>query len=219
MTTFIYGILALALFAASGWLFTQRGALSTSAKGAVTASVVVLMLAGIAALLSLFVVTGFDGDALRHGQRLFGLAARHMTVPVVGLAACFLMYGWQWKPMVWGQVILGLMGAFELARLLDASLRYEWLVNGLGLVALGWACFAARNRLLAILATAVGCLFAAALVADTAPLMALFRPAPSAGWLIPGLAGGALAVGVLADQAHNKSHVVPTNEPDHSPRS
>ena len=219
MTSFVYGTLGLCLLAAAGWLFKRRHGLTTPARGAMTASVVALLLAAVAALLTL-AVTGAGGDSLRHGQRLFGLAARTLSVPVLGLAACFLMRGWQWKPMIWGQVILGLMGGFELARLLDASLRYEWLVNGLGMVLLAWACLgAARQRVLPVLAvTAVGCLLAAALIAGSAPLVALFRPGSTASWLIPGLLACALAVGVSADQAHNKLHSS-THEPDHSPRS
>ncbi|UAW99195.1 hypothetical protein KEM63_04270 [Halopseudomonas nanhaiensis] len=219
MTIVIYTLLGLSLAGASGWLFKRRSGLSHAAGGAVTASVVVLLIAAVAALLTALVL-GIGGDGLKHAQRLFGLAARHLSIPVLGLAACFLMNGWRWKPMVWGQVILGLMGAFELARLLDLSLHYEWLVNGLGLVLLAWACLGVgRARVLIILAiAAVGCLLAAALIADTTPLTALFRPLPTASWLIPGLLATALAVGVLADQAHNKAHSS-TNEPDIPPRS
>lgn len=219
MTALIYCVLGLSLAGAAGWVFNRRRGLSDPARGAITASVVALLIAAVAALLTVLVLT-MDGDGLRHAQRLFGLAARHLSIPVLGLAACYLMNGWRWKPMVWGQVILGLMGAFELARLLELSPHYEWLVNGLGLVLLAWACLGiGRARVLIILAiAAVGCLLAAALIAGTTPLAALFRPLPTASWLIPGLLACALAVGVLADQAHNKAHSS-TNEPDIPPRS
>ncbi len=209
MTIFIYSVLTLCLLGVSAWLFSRRNGLSAPARGAVTASVVVLLLAAVAALLTTLIVAGLGGDALKDGQRLFGLAARHLTLPVIGLAACFLMHGWGWKPMVWGQIILGLMGAFELARLLDASPRYEWLVNGLGLLLIAWACLGAgRARLLMVLGiAATGCLLAAAFIAGTMPLVALFRPGPTASWLVPGLTACALAVGVLADQAHNRTQL------------
>lgn len=219
MTLFVYGILALAAAASGWWLFARRPALSHTAGGAITASVVALALVATGAVLSVIVLAGAAGDGVTHAQRLLGLAARHLSVPLLGLAAWFLWRGLQWKPVIWSQIILGLMGGYELSRHLDMSLGYEWLVNGLGLGLLAWACLDARTRLMAVLAVvAIGSLLGAAWMADATPLAALFRLGPTASWLIPGLVACALAVGVLSDQAHNRQHSVDP-DPDARPRS
>lgn len=219
MTVFVYGILALVAVGSGWWLFARRPVLSHTAGGAITASVVALTLVATAALLSVMVAAGIAGDGLTHAQRLVGLAARHLSVPLLGLAAWFLWRGLQWKPVIWSQIILGLMGGYELSRQLDMSLGYEWLVNGLGLGFLAWGCLGVRTRLMAALAVvAIGSLLGAAWMAEATPLAALFRLGPTASWLIPGLVACALAVGVLSDQAHNSRHSVDP-DPDARPRS
>lgn len=219
MTPFVYAVLTIAAAGGGWWLFRQRKRLNHTAGGAITASVVALALVAAGALLGMLVSLGAAGDGLTHAQRLLGLAARHLSVPLLGLAAWFLWRGLTWKPVIWSQIILGLMGGYELSRQLDMSLGYEWLVNGLGLGLLAWGCLGVRERLPAILTVvATGSLLGAAWMADATPLVALFRLGPTASWLIPGVLACALAVGVLSDQVHNRQHSVDP-DPDTPPRS
>lgn len=203
MMLFVYIALSFSLIGMSFWLWLHRQPLHLPARGALTAGLVGLLLAAAAALLLVLVQLGVDQHGVAHAQRMLGLAAQHLTLPLLGMACLFLALGLHWKPMAWGQIILGLMAFYELARRLQLEQQYCWLVNLIGVAALLCAALLStrRHRLAAALCVmAAGFLLAPALVADGMPLAALYTADQHASWLIPGFVALALALGVLSTQ-------------------
>ncbi|WP_304640412.1 hypothetical protein [Pseudomonas sp.] len=220
MTTLVYALLTLACLGLSAWLWPRREGLHVAARGAVVASLVGLLLTAVSAGMIVFHQLGWSNDAAAHGQRILGLAAQHMALPLVGLATLFLARGLTWGPSLWSKVILGIMGFYELSRHMGLQLEYLWLVNLVGALALlaSAVLYLPRDRrLVALAALAPAFLLAPALFAGRAPLDALFIANDHASWLIPGLVGAGLAVGLLTEQAHNALDAREPQEPEESP--
>lgn len=203
MTLFVYIALTISLIGMSFWLWLHRQPLHLPARGALTAGLVGLLLAAAAALLLVLTELGLDQAGVVHAQRMLGLAAQHLTLPLLGIACLFLALGLHWKPMVWSQIILGLMAFFELARRMQLEQQYQWLVNLVGVAALLLAAllFARRHRLTAALGViAAGFLLAPGLFSDEMPLQSLLRTGQHASWLIPGFVALGLALGLFSTQ-------------------
>ncbi|GGE32255.1 hypothetical protein GCM10007421_02480 [Halopseudomonas oceani] len=216
MSQLAYGVLTLTLIAASLWLWRQRTPLATPAGGAITAALLGL---GLAAAASLLLSLGALAQELEHTQRILGLAAQNISLPLLGLAAFFLGRGLQWQPAMWGRILLGLMAAFELLRRMDQLFGYQWAINSAAVLFMLIGCLLVfrqdRRALPAALLCALGTL-APLLKPGTAPLADLFAPGQTLLWLFPALLGAALTVGLLSEQAHNRAQPVSA---DHLPRS
>lgn len=206
MTTLVYLLLAVTCLGICAWLWPKRGRMHTPARGAVVATLVGLLLACASAALLSVQSMGWGNESLAHAQRILGLAAQHMTLPLIGLAALFLARGLTWGPSLWGKVILGIMGLYELLRHLDWQLEYLWLVNLVGALALlgaGLLYLPRSPRVAAMAVIGPACLLAPSLLADRSPLDMLFVINSQASWLLPGLVAAGLAVGLLGEEAHN----------------
>ncbi|MEH6388194.1 MAG: hypothetical protein V7772_09995 [Pseudomonas profundi] len=206
MTLFVYVALTTSLLGMSAWLWLHRQPLHLPARGALTAGLVGLLLAAAAALLLVLTELGMNQHGLVHAQRMLGLAAQHLSLPLLGMACLFLALGLHWKPMTWGQIILGLMAFFELARRMQLEQQYHWLVNLVGVAALLFTALlnVRRHRLAAALGViAAGFLLAPGLLGNEMPLEALFRTSQQASWLIPGFVALGLALGLLSTQSQS----------------
>lgn len=216
MSQLAYGVLTLALIVACLWLWRQREPLTTPARGAITAALLGL---GLAAAASLLLSLGSLAKELEHTQRMLGLAAQNISLPLLGLAAFYLGRGLQWQPAMWGRILLGLMAAFELLRRMDLLFGYQWVINSAGLLAMLAGCLLVvkgdRRPLPFALVCAAGTL-APLLEPSAAPLADLFLASNTLFWLFPALLGAALTVGLLSEQAHNRAQ---PDSDDHLPRS
>ncbi|WP_341707047.1 hypothetical protein [Halopseudomonas sp.] len=216
MSQLAYGVLTLALIAACLWLWRQREPLATPARGAITAALLGL---GLAAAASLLLSLGSLAKELEHTQRMLGLAAQNISLPLLGLAAFYLGRGLQWQPAMWGRILLGLMAAFELLRRMDLLFGYQWVINSAGLLAMLAGCLLVvkgdRRPLPYTLVCAAGTL-APLQEPSAAPLADLFLASNTLFWLFPALLGAALTVGLLSEQAHNRAQ---PDSYDHLPRS
>jgi hypothetical protein len=211
MTTVVYLALTLASLGLCVWLWPKRAAMHIPARGAVVATLVGLLLVTASAAMILLDLVGWSNAAAGHAQRILGLAAQHMSLPLIGLAALFLARGLTWGPGLWGKVILGIMGFYELFRQLNLASEYLWLVNLIGAAALlaTAVLYLSRNgRLAALAVVAPVCLLAPALLSEHTPMDVLFLASSQASWLVPGLVAAGLAVGLLAEQAHNSLTVL-----------
>lgn len=206
MITASYLLLAAAAVGLSAWLWQRKSGLHAEAQGAIKASLVALLLTASTALLLALAGWGASQASVEHAQRIMGLAAQHMSLPLLGLACLMLGRGMRWKPVVWSQIILGLLGFYELSRYLEWQAGYQWLVNLLGAVCLLVVAllYLRRDWRVSLVSTAgvVG-LLAPALLYSSMPLAGLLDPSVQASWLLTGFVGCALAVGLLAEQAHN----------------
>lgn len=219
MTAFVYLLLALACLAICAWLLPKRRVMHTPARGAVVATLVGLLLAAAAAGMLALELFGLGNESVAHAQRILGLAAQHMTLPLAGLAALFLARGLTWSPSIWGKVILGIMGFYELLRHLNWQLEYLWLVNLVGALALLATCLLylpRSGRVAALAAIAPACLLAPSAPGNAAPLSMLFFPSDQASWLVPGLVAAGLAVGLLSEEAHNGANALEPSLPKDS---
>ena len=162
---------------------------------------------GLAAAASLLLSLGSLAKELEHTQRILGLAAQNLSLPLLGLAAFYLGRGLQWQPAAWGRILLGLMAAFELARRMDLLHSYQWLINCAALLIMLLACLRVlgndRRPLPMALVCAAGTL-APLLQPGAAPLADLYGASGALLSLYPALLGAALAVGLLSEQAHNR---------------
>ena len=215
MSQLAYGLLTLLLIAASFWLWRQRRPLSATARGAMTAALLGL---GLAAADSLLLSLGSLAKELEHTQRILGLAAQNLSLPLLGLAAFYLGRGLQWQPAAWGRILLGLMAAFELLRRMDQLFGYQWVINSAALLVMLAGCLLVarqdRRPLPFVALCAVGTL-TPLLQPGAAPLAELFVPGDTLLLLFPTLLGAAVTVGLLSEQAHNRSQPEPD---DHQPR-
>lgn len=195
------------------WLWQRKRALHTEAQGALKAALVALVITASTTLLLGLASWGASNASIEHAQRIMGLAAQHMSLPLLGLACLVLGQGLRWKPVVWSQIILGLLAFYELSRYLEWPAGYQWLVNLVGAACLALVALLYRRRdwRISVLCVAgLGSLLAPALLYDTLPLASLLDSSLRASWLLPGFVGCALAVGLLAEQAHNSvvnSHI------------
>lgn len=206
MIATIYLLLGLAMLGLVAWLWPRRPAMHMPARGALVASIVALLLASSSVLMIALAQWGFSNDGALHAQRMLGLATQHMSVPLLGLACLFLAKGLHWAPTLWGKVILGLMGFYQLARYMELSEGYLWLVNLIGAAALlaVAALYVARDKRVTVLClVAPASLLAPAVLTESWPLAGLFTSSQQASWLIPGFVAAGLAVGLLSEQAHN----------------
>ncbi len=206
MIATIYLLLGLAMLGLVAWLWPRRQHMHTPARGAVVACVVALLLASASVLMIALARWGLTNDGMLHAQRMLGLAAQHMSVPLLGLACLFLAKGLHWAPSLWGKIILGLMGFYQLLRYMELSEGYLWLVNLVGAGALLAAAllYIGRDKRITVLCLVapIG-LLAPAVLTDSWPLAGLFTASQQASWLIPGFVAAGLAVGLLSEQAHN----------------
>lgn len=222
MTAISYLLLALFMAGICLWLWRLRYDRREGARGALVASLVGLLLGAASALLLGLGQWGLGNEGVEQAQRIMGLAAQHMSLPLLGLASLYLARGLQWKPAVWGQIILALMAFYELSRYLQWQAGYQWLVNLAGLVALGIAGWlsAARDKRIPLLCLVawVGLLMPT-LLGDGQMLHALLDGSQQASWLIPGFVAAGLAVGLLAEQAHNGPSDIVSNDQKTATRS
>ncbi|AQZ94926.1 hypothetical protein ACFSB1_13945 [Halopseudomonas phragmitis] len=221
MIAISYLLLTLFLAGLSLWLWPRRVGRHTGARGALNAGLVALLLAALSSLLLTLGQWGASGTAMADAQRIFGLAAQHLSLPLLGLVSVYLARGLRWKPMIWGQVILGLMACFELSRYLGWQPGYHWLVNLLGaagLLASAVLYLGRDKRIAGLCLIAPVSLIAPALLSQQLPLTALLSAEASASWLLPGFVAAALAVGLLAEQAHNSDNACPSNDSTTAPR-
>lgn len=209
MTALVYLVLSASVLLLCFWLWHRRADRREGARGAVTASLVALALIFATALPLALARWGVSHENLEHAQRIMGLAAQHMSLPLLGLACLYLASGWHWKPMIWSRIILGILAFYELSRYLEWQTGYLWLLSLAGTAALGISGLlnAGRDRRVGILCLAtIICLLAPALLpglGSPLPLLSLLDASVHASWLIPGFIAAGLAVGVLAEQAHN----------------
>ena len=207
MIAFSYLLLAAAASFFCFWLWPRRQRCRPGARGAITAALVGLVLVILSSGLHVLGLAGISNDGIEHSQRIFGLSAQVMTLPLLGLVCFYLAHNLQWSPPTWAKVILGLMAFFELSRYLEQQIAYQWLVNLTGIAALLAACVISwpRQRLISLLgAVTVVSVLLPAWFANQVPLSALMDASAHAGWLLPGLVALCLMVGLLAEQAHNR---------------
>lgn len=210
MTAIVYLVLAAGSLGLCAWLWRQRANRREGARGAITASLVALVLIASSALPLAFVQWDILGKGAEHAQRIMGLAAQHMSLPLLGLACLYLASGWRWKPIIWSRIILGILAFYELSRYLEWQSGYLWLLTltGAGALAISGLLNIGRDRRVGIFClAAIVCLLAPTLFAgigDRLPLLSLLDASSHASWLVPGFIAAALAVGVLAQQAHNE---------------
>lgn len=209
MTAFVYAVLAGSAIWLCFWLWQRRADRREGARGAITASLVALALVASTAFPLTLVHWDLVSKPVEHAQRIMGLAAQHMSLPLLGLASLYLASGWRWKPIIWSRIILGILAFYELSRYLDWQSGYLWLVTLAGAAALGVSGLLniGRDRRVGILClAAIVCTLAPVLLAGltgSLPLLSLLDASARASWLIPGFIAAGLAVGVLAQQAHN----------------
>mgnify|MGYP003639641174 CR=1 FL=1 len=206
MISFAYGLLCACLLAAGYWLWQRRSGLSENARGALTATLLALLLPAISSLLLALEPLGL-GSTLTHIQRIFGLAAQSISLPLLGLSGLYLAFGLRWQPGNWGRILLGLMAAFELTRRMDLQHGYQWSISLLGLLLLALSCMLILRRdLRPMLAGIICCIGALApLFSPGAPALAgLLDSSALVLWLFPSLLGASLTVGLLSEQAHNR---------------
>lgn len=205
MMSLTYGLLSAALLGLSLWLWQRRSGLHENARGAVTAALLALLLPAASSLL--LTLDGLAlGDTLVHIQRMLGLAAQSISLPLLGLSALYLAFGLRWQPANWGRILLGLMAAFELTRRMDMQHNYQWSISLISLALLLMACaLILRRDLRPMLFASVAIIgVAAPLFSPGAAVLAgLLDSSPLALWLFPALLGTGLAVGLLSEQAHN----------------
>jgi hypothetical protein len=212
MTAFVYLCLTASAMLLCLWLWRRRADRREGARGAITASLVALVLIASTALPLALAQWGITNADLTHAQRIMGLAAQHMSLPLLGLACLYLASGWRWKPMNWSRVILGILAFYELSRYLEWQSGYLWLLTLAGVISLGISGLlnAGRDRRLGILClVAIVCILAPTLLGglnDQLPLLSLLDAKTQASWLVPGFVAAGLAVGVVAEQAHNDNH-------------
>jgi|TARA_R110000796_G_scaffold63377_15_gene146777 hypothetical protein len=191
------------------WLWRRKSALHAVGQGALKASMVALVLtAGTAVLLGLQ-GWGLNHSSVEHAQRMLGLAAQHMSLPLLGLACLVLGRGLSWKPVIWSQIILGLLAFYELSRYLEWQAQYQWLVNLIGAASLALVAFLYRRqdlRVSVLCVVGLASLLAPALLEGSLPLASLLDSSLQASWLLQGFVACALAVGLLAEQAHNRQN-------------
>jgi hypothetical protein len=207
MISVAYGLLCASLFAAGYWLWQRRSGLSENARGAITATLLALLLPALSSLLLALEPLGL-GSTLTHIQRIFGLAAQSISLPLLGLSGLYLAFGLRWQPGNWGRILLGLMAAFELTRRMDLQHGYQWSISLLGLLLLGLSCMLILRRdLRPMLAGTICCIgVLAPLFSPGAPaLVGLLDSSALALWLFPSLLGASLIVGLLSEQAHNRT--------------
>lgn len=208
MIALSYLLLSAAATGLCFWLWRRHQALSTPARGALKASLVALLLCASSAMLLGFAAWGWSSEGVGHGQRIMGLAAQHMSLPLLGLVCLFLTKGLDWKPVIWSQIILGLLGFYELSRYLEWQAGYQWLVNlsGAGCLLLSaLLCLRRDWRISVLCLVGLTSLLTPALLSNSLPLASLLHSSTQASWLLPGFVACALAVGLLAEQAHNRS--------------
>lgn len=201
-----YLLLCAAALGLCHWLWQRKPQMRTEAQGALKASLVALLLAASTALLLGLASWGLSNDSVAHAQRIMGLAAQHMSLPLLGLACLLLGRGLRWKPVIWSQIILGLLAFYELSRYLEWQAGYQWLVNLIGAGCLAQIAFQYRQqdlRISVLCLVGLISLLTPALIASSLPLASLLDSSPHASWLLPGFVACALAVGLLAEQAHN----------------
>jgi hypothetical protein len=134
------------------------------------------------------------------------------------LACLYLASGWRWQPIIWSRIILGILAFYELSRFLEWQTGYLWLLTLTGAVALAISGFLniGRDRRVGILClAAIACLLAPTLInglTGQLPLLGLLDASSHASWLIPGFIAAGMAVGVLAEQAHNEDQKPPDHE-------
>lgn len=209
MTAIVYLVLAASALGLCFWLWGHRADRREGARGAITASLVALALVASSALPLALAQWGIGNNSIEHAQRIMGLAAQHMSVPLLGLACLYLASGWRWKPMIWSRIILGILAFYELSRYVDWQTAYLWLLTVGGVLALGISGLlnVGRDRRVGILClAAIVCLLAPSLfggLTDSLPLLSLLDASIDSSWLVPGFVAAGLAVGVLAEQAHN----------------
>lgn len=209
MTAIIYLVLAASALGLCFWLWVHRADRREGARGAITASLVALALVASSALPLGLAQWGIGNNSIEHAQRIMGLAAQHMSVPLLGLACLYLASGWRWKPMIWSRLILGILAFYELSRYVEWQSGYLWLLTLGGVLALGISGLlnVGRDRRVGILClAAIVCLLAPSLfggLADSLPLLSLLDASIDSSWLVTGFVAAGLAVGVLAEQAHN----------------
>jgi len=205
MMSVIYGLLGAALLGLSLWLWRRRDGLHENARGAVTAALLALLLPAASCLM-----LTLDGLALGHTivhiQRILGLAAQSISLPLLGLAALYLALGLRWQPANWGRILLALMAAFELTRRMDLQHNYQWSISLIGLALLLLSCLLILRRDLR--PVLFGALASFGIIAPlfspgAAALSGLLDSSPLALWLFPALLGSGLTVGLLSEQAHN----------------
>jgi hypothetical protein len=218
MNQLAYALLSLLLLGTAGWLWSSRRQLTPLARGANTAALFGL---GLAAASSLMLSFGglLGDDRLAHTQRMMGLAAQSISLPLLGLAALYLAWGLRWQPATWGRILLGLMAAFELTRRMDMQHSYQWLINTASLLVMLMGALLVLGRdhrpLLATALCLIGTL-APLFIPGSAPLASLYTPSAELIWLFPALLGAGATVGLLSDQAHNRSQPDVLTSPDDS---
>ena len=205
MMSLLYGLLSAALFGLSLWLWRQRTGRHENARGAITASLLALLLPAASSLL-LALASLAQWEALTHTQRILGLVAQNTSLPLLGLASFYLAFGLRWQPANWGRILLGLMAAFELTRRMDMQAGYQWSMSLISLALMILACMLILRRdlrpILAGIIATIGII--APLFSPGAPALAgLLDSSVLALWLFPALLGMGLAVGLLSEQAHN----------------
>lgn len=219
MIALVYGALAGSSVWLCFWLWQRRADRREGARGAITAALVALALVVSTALPLALAHWGVGSKPVEHAQRIMGLAAQHMSLPLLGLACLYLAKGWRWKPMIWSRIILGILAFYELSRYLDWQSGYLWLITLTGAVSLatsGLLNIGRDRRIVILCLAAIICTLAPAVLAGLAeqlPLIALLDASTHASWLVPGFIAAGLAVGVLAEQAHNGEHPTETETP------
>ncbi|MEH6492327.1 hypothetical protein [Halopseudomonas sp.] len=202
----------MSLLAVGYWLWQRREGLSDNARGALTAALLALLLPAVSSLLLALDTLGL-GSTLTHIQRIFGLAAQSISLPLLGLASFYLAFGLRWQAANWGRILLALMAAFELTRRMDLQHGYQWSISLLGLLLLVLGCLLILRRdarpLMAAAATCIG-LLAPLFSPDAPALAALVDGSALVYWLFPALLGTGLAVGLLSEQAHNRPSDAPS---------
>tara|TARA_R110000868_G_scaffold4192_17_gene26219 strand:+ start:198 stop:857 length:660 start_codon:yes stop_codon:yes gene_type:complete len=205
MMSLTYGLLSAALFGISAWLWRRRGGLSENARGAITAALLALLLPAASSLL--LTLDSFAlSETLTHIQRMLGLAAQNISLPLLGLTAFYMAFGLRWQPANWGRILLGLMAAFELTRRMDMQHSYQWSINllSLALLLLAGALILRRDLRPMLFGSLAAIGIGAPLFSPGAAALAgLLSSSPLALWLFPTLLGAGLAVGLLSEQAHN----------------
>ncbi len=137
-------------------------------------------------------------------QQMLGHAARHMSLPLLGLAALQLVRGQHWQPVVWGRLVIGLMLGFEVARRLGWQDGWLWTISLAGLTAFGAAALlhlSDKRIATCWLLSSAGLLLP--VMSGATPMAALVDSSLAASALLPLFCGAALAVGLLANQVHN----------------
>ena len=207
MMSLLYGLLSAALLGLSLWLWQRRNRLHENARGAVTASLLALLLPAASSLL-LTLDSLALGETVTHIQRILGLAAQSISLPLLGLTAFYLAFGLRWQPANWGRILLGLMAAFELTRRMDMQHGYQWSISLIGLALLMLACMLILRRdlrpILAGIIATIGIL-APLFSPGASALAGLLSSSAMALWLFPALLGAGLTVGLLSEQAHNSA--------------